>query len=176
MRPTNAPQVILLDLNATLSANMRDVMSVRRKGVPFSKCIAEIEIYREWLVDWMRKTDFLVYLFTVRKIVYREPTLQRIRELSGWNPHRAFFNDTGSSIPERAKEKMLEGHILTHVEPDNLIAFESNQKSRKMFDRHGIRNRRIRVPADIPSVEEIKSGEPIEPVLDHEWPKNRLSI
>ena len=84
-------KLILLDLNATLSSNWRQIGVGRNTS---EDKIRNLERYRAWLADWLRGVDSKVYLFTVRNEIYREATLESISKQLSWKPDGAYFNDT----------------------------------------------------------------------------------
>ena len=173
--PKAKQQIILLDLNATLSANFEEVfgkapppevepygIAAFSPAVPqtaFDRRILEVERYRRWLVKWLEdNADFAVYLFTVRKIEHAVCTLKSIEYKTGWLPHRAYFNyteHTGAGGAPKAKEVMLTERILKEAKPEQVFAFESNQASRAMFRKHGVEAQWIQSEKDIPSRERI---------------------
>ena len=132
------PDVILLGLNATLSDNFREVMPQVRGGRPFADVTEETETYRQWLADLLLATGFAVLLVTVRAARWRDVTIRWIREKTGGVPTKSYFNSSGTRIPHLAKQAMLGKLILPAVPRESLIAFESNERKRKMFRGRGI--------------------------------------
>ena len=130
-------KTILLDLNATLSQNMKTVFGFASREGSYNKAIGRHETYRQWLVDALSRTPHDIVLYTVRSTQYQDTTLDRIRTETGWLPHRALFNDTGIKSPPAAKQWMLR-QVATPRR--DIIAIESNRKSREMFARHGIKS------------------------------------
>ena len=151
------PTILLLDLNSTLSANFRTVMgATRHRG--FQHAISEIEIYREWLVEWIKRSGMTCYLFTARKDHNRKVTMESIaRKLDGWMPDEPYFNDTGLDRPELAKEQMLKRHILPKHPAQTIFAFESNSSTRSMMVGYGIRCIRIDTIDSLPTVESLEN-------------------
>lgn len=82
--------MILLDYVMTLVANTPDRSKHWKRGQDYRNWIAPEE-YREWLVDLIR--DRHAILITARAEKYREPTLARIRDVLGWEPQEAYFNE-----------------------------------------------------------------------------------
>lgn len=124
--------IYLLDLNYTLVGNspQRGTPPVR----PFIRQI-EQEKYRQWLVELLR--PHRVILITARPDRYREPTLARIRELTGWEPMDAYFADINSR-PHMIKEHLLEDYIFPKYGRDGYFGLESNPHTRAMYKRKGI--------------------------------------
>lgn len=124
--------IYLLDLNYTLVGNspQRGTPPVR----PFIRQI-EQEEYRQWLVELLR--PHRVILITARPDRYREPTLARIRELTGWEPMDAYFADINSR-PHMIKEHLLEDYIFPKYGRDGYFGLESNPHTRAMYMRKGI--------------------------------------
>ncbi len=151
-------QVILLDLNATLSDNWRQV-SVG--GGDFASRIRKIERYRPWLVNWLQEnaSEIHVLQFTVRKVEYQAITIESIRSKTGWEPDGAYFNNTEISgkYAAKAKDAILDQIISDGYVADEMFAFESNPSTRSMLRRRGVRCIRISAPKDLVSVEEIRS-------------------
>lgn len=134
-------RVILLDLNATLSANAE----LRHSTRPFQRFIDHVELYREWLVDLLRQET--VVLITVRDERYRESTLARIDRLHGWQPTLALFN--GFGMPSADAAPIKRRHMLETVyreygdDPTRYLALESNWKTRAMYARLGVQAVRV---------------------------------
>lgn len=142
VQPPGAPpphpdgRVILLDLNATLSANAE----LRHTTRPFQRFIDHVETYRAWLVDLLRQET--VVLITVRDDRYRGSTLARIDRLHEWQPTLALFNSFGMPSADAAPIKRR--HMLESVypaygdDPGRYLALESNWKTRAMYARLGV--------------------------------------
>ena len=145
------PNIILLDLNSTLSANMRQVMANNRR--PFAERIEHVEQYRGWLVEWLKLVDWEVHLFTVRNERYRDVTLKSIIDKTGWRPHGAWFNNTRHEGRDAhlAKGEMLTQLIARH-DPQALYALESNARTREMYSSRDVPSLRIATPEDLPSL------------------------
>lgn len=124
--------IYLLDLNYTLVGNspQRGTPPVR----PFIRQI-EQEQYRQWLVELLR--PHRVVLITARPDRYREPTLARIREQTGWAPMDAYFADINSR-PHMIKEHLLEDYIFPKYGRGGYFGLESNPHTRAMYKRKGI--------------------------------------
>ena len=165
MLSTDGPKIILLDLNNTLSANMRQVMGGR--NLPFSRRIRNIEQYRPWLVEWLRHTSWQVHLFTVRDVRYSIDTLETIEARTGWKPDEAWFNDTEHTGKDASlvKQTLLK-KLLARYQPSQLFAFESNAQTRAMLGHYGIPCQRVGGPADLPGLERFYDGPGPVPVLD----------
>ncbi len=125
--------IILLDLNYTLVAN-----SPKRGTTPPAMAVRlRTERYRQWLVELVRPHH--VILMTARPSRWREPTLERIHEMTGWRPQEAFFAERGAGGPPGIKQRILFVHVFpNHGRHANYIAIESNPRSRAMYARHGI--------------------------------------
>ena len=98
--------IYLLDLNYTLVAN-----SPARGAPPIRPFIRQIEReeYRQWLVELLR--PHRVILITARPDRYREITLARIYERTGWSPMDAYFARI-KSRPHMIKEQLLRNCIF----------------------------------------------------------------
>ena len=132
----NTPKrIILMDLNVALSANFSEM-----KHHSFINFITSEEKYRLWLIDLLREEYVIV--ITARDIKWKEQTLKRIFEESGWNPQEALFNDTGISgqkAPEIKKAAMEKYVLPTHGAGANYLAIESNAATRSMYKKLGIK-------------------------------------
>lgn len=120
----------LLDLNQTLVDRAKDAPRIR----PFELQI-QSETYRQWLVDILK--DSYVILITARPYKYKHATLEKIRELTGWSPHEAFFAEI-RSWPHFKKEHLLKKYILPRINDDEFFGIESNPKTRAVYARYGI--------------------------------------
>lgn len=120
----------LLDLNQTLVDRPKDAPRIR----PF-KCQIEVETYRQWLVDMLKKQ--YVILMTARPAKYKWLTLDRIEALTGWHPQEAYFAEM-RSYPHVKKEHLLRKYLLPKYLPSELFGIESNPKTRAVYARHGI--------------------------------------
>ena len=134
--PLNTPKrIILMDLNVALSENFSEM-----KHHSFINFITSEEKYRLWLIDLLRQEYVIV--ITARDIKWKEQTLKRIFEESGWNPQEALFNDTGISgqrAPEIKKAAMEKYVLPTHGTDANYLAIESNAATRSMYKKLGIK-------------------------------------
>lgn len=124
--------IYLLDLNYTLVANspIRGAPPIR----PFIRQI-EQEQYRQWLVDLLR--PHRVILITARPDRYREVTLKRIADLTGWQPEDAYFAQI-SARPPQIKEHLLQTHIFPKYGKVGYFGLESNPQTRGMYAKYGI--------------------------------------
>ncbi len=120
-------RIILLDLNYTLVANSE--VKIR----PFENQIKQ-EVYRIDLIEGIKNDK--VILVTARPERHRTQTLQRIRKVTGWQPDEAYFNSI--FYPWVFKEKILITAILTRYTKDEIIAIESNPRTRAMYESHKI--------------------------------------
>ena len=149
---------ILLDLNFTLSEHFKKLGPAF--GPAFEKKILEKETFRDWLVEWLRESGLPVFLFTVRNARYRDATLRRIAEQTGWSPDDAYFNDTGMAGKFAAKVKsVLLDRVLQRVPANYLYSFESNPATRAMLKKRNIRTVRIAKPQDLPTIAKIRELE-----------------
>ena len=159
VKASQSSVIILLDLNATLSDNYRQVFA---SGRSMEDKIRHVEVYRRWLVDWLVDQKVRVFLFTVRSIKYRQVTLERIAlTMGGWLAERAYFNNTriSGAAAHLAKDKLIEP-ILEEFDSDLIYGFESNDRTRShVYGRRGIRCRKISTPEDLPNnVEQLFDG------------------
>ena len=124
--------IYLLDLNYTLVGN-----SPARGTPPIRPFIRQIEQeeYREWLVDLLR--PHRVILITARPDRYREATLARIAEKTGWSPMDAYFAEINAR-PHMIKEHLLKTHIFPKYGDRGYFGLESNPMTRGMYARYGI--------------------------------------
>ena len=161
MLSDNGPKIILLDLNNTLSANMRQVMGAR--GTSFGRKVRTIEQYRLWLIEWLKHSTWQVHLFTVRNVRYSIDTLESIEEKTGWRPDEAWFNDTeytGQHAP--LVKQILLKRVFARHQPSAVYAFESNGATREMLDGYNIPCQRIDGPEDLPDLSDFYDGpEPV---------------
>ena len=147
---TTPKNLLLLDLNATLSENFREVM--KNPSTSFEQRIVNIERYRQWLADYLVEHKMPVCLFTVRRAVYQEVTLENIRKQTGLTPCKAMFSmhEGKPPLPPIVKGEMLERLFAQGYRPDDLFAFESNASTRSMMKKKGVRAVRIQTPDDLP--------------------------
>lgn len=123
-----------MDLNVALSENFSEM-----KHHSFINFITSEEKYRLWLIDLLREEYVIV--ITARDIKWKEQTLKRIFEESGWNPQEALFNDTGikGDNPPEIKKAAMEKYVLpVHGEDANYLAIESNASTRSMYKKLGV--------------------------------------
>lgn len=127
-------RIILMDLNVALSENFSDM-----KNYGFVAFITFNEKFRQWLIDLLR--DEYVIVITARDTRWKEATLRRILEVSGWNPQEALFNDTGIPGGEapRIKKTLMEKYVFPkHGEAADYLAIESNSNTRRMYAKLGV--------------------------------------
>lgn len=97
------------------------------------------ETYRTWIIDLAKKNNVTVVLTTARPQHYLYDTLDRIMEVTDWQPDGAYFRQIEAQ-PHIAKEHNLERIIEDYGDPTpNWVAFESNERTRSMYRRRGIR-------------------------------------
>jgi hypothetical protein len=138
IEPTKSPEkeenqkIILLDLNYTLVANSDEI-----PRLPFMRRF-EQETYDEILIDLIK--DEYVILITARPDKHQTRTNRRIKEMTGFVPHESYYNYDNLQ-PHILKEKILLNKIFpVHGEDINQYhAIESNQVTRRMYHRHGIK-------------------------------------
>ena len=124
--------IYLLDLNYTLVANSAPVGTA---PPPMAKRM-QTELYREWLLDMLR--PHRVILITARPERWLEPTLARIKELTGWEPMDAYFDDGAVRTPPVIKRQILVNKIFPKHGRGEYYAIESNPKTRNMYAGFGI--------------------------------------
>jgi hypothetical protein len=124
--------IILLDLNYTLVANSPKFGTV---PPPMRKRM-ETERYREWLVEMVKPHH--VILITARPDSWREATLARIVEQTNWSPQEAYFDEGIIRTPPAIKRDILLTKIFPRHGRDNLLAIESNPKTRDMYHKMGV--------------------------------------
>jgi hypothetical protein len=73
-----------------------------------------IEIYRQWLVEMLR--PHRVILITARPDSWKEQTLARIAELTGWQPMDAYFDDGVTRTPPVIKRHILIDRIFQSMD------------------------------------------------------------
>lgn len=127
-------RIILMDLNVALSENFEEM-----KKFSFVNFITGHEKFRLWLIDLL-KNEYVIVI-TARDSKWKEATLTRILEQSGWNPQESFFNDTGipGADAPNIKKALMEKYVLpVHGEKVNYLAIESNANTRRMYKKLGI--------------------------------------
>jgi hypothetical protein len=129
--------IYLLDLNYTLVGNSPKWGAPLIR--PFIKQI-EQEQYRQWLVELLRPHK--VILITARPDRYKEVTLRRIKELTGWEPQDAYFAEI-QARPPQIKEHLLKTHIFPKYGKGEYFGLESNPHTREMYSKYGIRAVRV---------------------------------
>jgi len=131
--------IYLLDLNYTLVGN-----SPKRGDPPIRPFIRQIEqeTYRQWLVELLRPHQ--VVLITARPDRYREVTLDRIEEQTGWRPMDAWFALINSR-PHMIKEHLLTTCVIPKYGEagSGYFGLESNPHTRAMYGRYGIQSIRV---------------------------------
>lgn len=96
------------------------------------------ETYRDWLIDLVRPHH--VILITARPDRWKEPTLARIDDVTGWQPDEAYFAPPGWRNPPTIKKHFLKEVILPQQGREaRYLAIESNPRSRQMYASLGIR-------------------------------------
>lgn len=142
------PKIILLDYQATLVANFneRQQYLAINGHTNYSNWIAQ-ERYRAWIPELIKKEGVLCILITARPYKYRAETIQRIKQLLGWEPDECYFNESSQS-PDKCKKELLEKYIYPrHGRDAGYLAFESNEVTRRMYAKEGIMAIRV---GDIP--------------------------
>jgi hypothetical protein len=124
--------IYLLDLNYTLIGNSAPHGT---HPEPMHKRI-QTETYRQWLVDLLR--PHRVILITARPDRWREATLARIQELTGWQPMDAYFDDGVTRTPPAIKRHILLDLIFPKYGRGDYYGIESNPKTRDMYTTLGI--------------------------------------
>lgn len=122
--------IILLDLNFTLVD-----LDHREARVPLSVRLLR-ETYRFDLVEACR--PHTTVLVTARPARWRQPTLDRIKELTGWQPEDAHFNDLALPPPQFKEHALLDRIFPKYGEDAGYVAVESNPATRAMYATHGI--------------------------------------
>lgn len=122
--------IILLDLNYTLVANSDS------KVKPFSRQVVE-ETYRIDLIQAL--SNETVILVTARPEKYRKVTLKSLWIKTKWRPRAAYFNDLNLS-PPFFKERVLLDHLMKNYSPKQMLAVESNPKTRAMYSRYKVKS------------------------------------
>lgn len=125
-------QIILLDLNYTLVSNSRENRFTR----PYQNKIKNEE-YRSWLLDLIKEK--YVILITARPDYQKELSLENIsRELAGWQPREAYFNELDQRPPS-CKERILNEYIFPkHGKDAHYFALESNPQTKRMYRKYNI--------------------------------------
>ncbi|MBC7463558.1 MAG: hypothetical protein H7227_04795 [Actinobacteria bacterium] len=124
-----------MELNVALSENFSET-----KNHSFVNFIALEEKFQLWLIDLL-KTEYVIVI-TARNDRWKEATLKRIFQESGWNPQEALFNDTGipGKAPPRIKKELMEKYVFPkHGEQANYLAIESNANTRRMYAKLGVK-------------------------------------
>lgn len=124
--------IILLDLNYTLVANSPKFGT----APPPMRRRMESERYRRWLIEMVKLHH--VILITARPDSWREATLARIEEETDWSPQEAHFDEGITRTPPAIKRHILLTKIFPKHGRDNLLAIESNPKTRDMYHKLGV--------------------------------------
>jgi len=122
----------LHDLNYTLVSNSAPHGT---HPLPMHKRM-ETELYRKWLVDMVRPHK--VILITARPDKWLEPTLARIKAITGWEPMDAYFDDGVTRTPPAIKRHILLDKIFPKYGRGEYYGIESNPKTRDMYTTLGI--------------------------------------
>jgi hypothetical protein len=120
--------IILLDLNYTLVANSEQKIS------PFTNQILN-ETYRHDLIEKIQGN--IIILITARPKIHQEQTLNSIYGKTGWLPTNFYFNYT-KLPPPQFKQLILKKYILEKYPLKDLLAVESNPRTRNMYRTHSI--------------------------------------
>lgn len=124
---------LLLDLHYTFAVD-----ESWHRGVRLAERIPR-ETYRTWIIDLIRQNEVTTVLTTARPEVYARDTLVRIQQETKWTPNAAYFRQIEAQ-PHVAKEDNLRRIIEEWGEPQaGWIAFESNERTRSMYRRYGIK-------------------------------------
>ena len=124
--------IYLLDLNYTLVSNSAPHGTHPQ---PMHKRM-ETELYRKWLVDMVRPHK--VILITARPDRWMEPTLDRIKAITAWEPMDAYFDDGATRTPPAIKRHILLNKIFPKYGRGEYYGIESNPKTRDMYATLGI--------------------------------------
>lgn len=124
--------IYLLDLNYTLVANSSPHGTTPD---PMTKRM-QTEQYRQWLVELLR--PHRVILITARPDRWKEATVARIVDLTGWRPMDAYFDDGVTRTPPAIKRHILLDRIFPKYGRGDYYAIESNPKTRDMYATLGI--------------------------------------
>lgn len=135
------PKIILLDLQGTLA--------MPPKHDPSFHHIRETETYKEWLMNKLpsiQQSGWEIHIFTVRSDSRREATLASIERKSGWKPDAAWFKHSGMTGLAPDVKSTLLNRLIKQCRPSALYAFESNSRSRKMFNERDVPCQKIASP------------------------------
>lgn len=126
-------RLLLLDLHYTFAIDEH-----WHRGARLADRIPK-ENYRTWIIELAQASDATVVMTTARPEVYLFDTLDRIQQATGWQPDGAYFRQIEAQ-PHIAKEHNLNRIIDDYGSPTaGWVAFESNERTRAMYRRHGIR-------------------------------------
>jgi chorismate mutase len=123
--------IVLLDLNFTLASNSTNRLEWWTSG-------KLEEEYRLWLVDWLRSLGVRVFLITARPDRYRDVTLARIEQLTGWQPERAYFKDNDREQAHEYKERVLKTILRPEMPDVTFVGLESNKATRARYQKHDV--------------------------------------
>ena len=132
--PSSGQRIILMDLNVALSENFSEM-----RRYPMWEFVSSVETFRQWMVELLR--DEYTIVVTARDIRWRERTLERLHEQTGWTPQEAWFNNTGISGAAAVKQQLVSQYVLPRhgAAPGEYLAIESNYRTRQMYRALGIR-------------------------------------
>lgn len=134
--PSSGRRIILMDLNVALSENFSEM-----RRYPMWEFVSSVETFRQWMVELLR--DEYTVIITARDIRWREHTLERLHEQTGWEPQEVWFNNTGISgaAAPAVKRQLVTQYVLPRhgATPGNYLAIESNYRTRQMYRGLGIR-------------------------------------
>jgi len=128
------------------------------------------ERYRLWILNLVK--PHTVILITARPERWKELTLQRIKQETGWAPNDAYFDDGNIRTPPAIKKKILvekifpkygRGEVFGGQSP--YLAIESNPKTRDVYRALGI-----------PSVWVAPSGRKLVGESGHSKPLSKPSV
>ena len=127
-------KIILLDLNYTLISNSKESFGT------YPNRIYKQE-YETGLIDLIK--DNYVILITARPYKYSFKTLAHIKEKTGFVPDETYWN-FDNYYPQDLKKFWMEEEIIPKHGDDmtKYLAIESNEKTRRMYRKLGIKARR----------------------------------
>jgi hypothetical protein len=157
--------IYLLDLNFTLVANNPP----RGTPAPPMQKRMQTEIYRQWLVEMLR--PHRVILITARPDRWKEPTLVRIKELTGWQPMDAYFDDGVTRTPPAIKRHLLIDVIFPKFGRGAFYGIESNPKTRAVYAALGIPSVWVSMTG-----KSLRDGRRVFRALPTEMPQARLDL
>ncbi len=128
--------VILLDLNYTLAKSIS--LNTYNWTYDVSK-----DVYSSELVEvLLRMTEANIHLITARPDIYREETLENIKVQTGLIPYASYFKPKKLSyVPiHKVKRDYAKKMIQKGIDPESILAIESNVKTRNEYKKCGIVN------------------------------------